>query len=62
MTKISKYDVVAENNLEKMTQKVNALINEKGWQPYGSFQVSIPVIEDIPGPLYCQAMVKYADV
>ena len=60
MTKISKYNVVSEHDLEKMSEKVNALINEHGWQPYGSFQVSVPVIDGAPTPLYCQAMVKYA--
>jgi hypothetical protein len=61
MTKIADYTVVSEHDLEKMTQMVKALINEHGWQPYGSFQVSVPVIDEGAAPLYCQAMVKYAD-
>ena len=61
MTKIVDYTVVLEHDIEKLNQAVNALINENGWQPYGSFQVSTPVLEEVPAPLFCQAMVKYAD-
>jgi len=61
MSKIADYTVVAEQDLKKMTKGVKALIDEHGWQPYGSFQVSVPVIDEGAAPLYCQAMVKYAE-
>lgn len=59
MTKITDYDVVSANDLDKMINMVNIQIKESGWQPYGSFQVSVPVIDEGPAPLYSQAMVRY---
>jgi hypothetical protein len=60
LNEITKYMVACEHDLEKMTAEVNEKIKD-GWQPFGSFTVQVPVINEGPAPLYSQAMVKYKE-
>jgi hypothetical protein len=55
---ITDYEVVCEHDICILQSKVKEKLLV-GWQPFGSLQVSTPVLNgDNVAPLYSQAMVK----
>ena len=51
------YEIVKAETVDKLTGMVKEYLG-KGWQPYGEFQISMPVIKGEVVPSYIQVMVK----
>lgn len=58
MSKILEYDVIKENNKVDLVENVNRAI-EKGWQPYGSFELEYEVSGN--NLVFMQPIVKFEE-
>ena len=60
MPKITRYTVIAYNDVNKMNSMLNSAISQ-GWQPFGS--VSIATAQTASGPVvvYSQGLAVYDD-
>ena len=58
MLKVLDYEIITAETMERLTGKVKEYLGV-GWQPYGNFQITTPVIRGEVVPSYIQVMVRY---
>lgn len=54
---VSDYLVVYEHEVWRLQAKIKELLDD-GWQPFGQFQMSMPVTDNKITPCFAQVMVK----
>ncbi|HBA85036.1 MAG TPA: hypothetical protein DCZ95_13160 [Verrucomicrobia bacterium] len=52
-----KYKILSQHESSKLTEEVQKHINE-GWDPLGGVAVAAVLVDEIPAPLFVQAIIK----